>query len=214
MEDSPVACMRQSSCCLPCNFSLARASGTNLARRSSFGTTSLSTSRTVARASTTACPGSICSPPSSSTGMRPSRRSGQTAKTRGADSRARALAPDLTPWVGPHPARRLIPVAEAPIASLAYDSAPYLSRAVYENPWSLFPVPRWLTETPPHAYVEEKRGYHYLCWPSDQRLSLVLDIPVQMGDPSQSKGERLDRAPVGSRAKARRRASMTPTQCR
>ena len=38
----------------------ARASGTNLARRSSFGATSVSPSRTVARASTTTWPGSTC----------------------------------------------------------------------------------------------------------------------------------------------------------
>ena len=69
-----------------------------------------------ARAITTAGPGSTCSPPSSSTGMRPSRRSGQTAETRRADSRARAP--------GPHPGHRRIPVAKAPIAALAYDSAP------------------------------------------------------------------------------------------
>ena len=51
---------------------------------------------------------------------RPSLRSGQTAETRRADRRARA--PD------PHPAHRRIPVAKAPIAALAYDSAPYRSR--------------------------------------------------------------------------------------
>ena len=32
---------------------------------------------------------------------------------------------------GPHPAHRRIPVAEAPIAHLAYDSAPYQSRPAY-----------------------------------------------------------------------------------
>ena len=42
---------------LAVNFSLARPSGTNLASRLSFGTTSVSSSRTVARASTTALPG-------------------------------------------------------------------------------------------------------------------------------------------------------------
>ena len=61
----------------------------------------------------------------------PSRRSGQTAKTRRADDgRARAPGPHLTPWVGPHPVHRRIPVAKAPIADLAYDSAPYRSRPV------------------------------------------------------------------------------------
>ena len=83
-----------------------------------------------ARASNTAWPGSTCSQPSSTTGIRPSRRSGQTAKTRRADSRARAPGPHLTPWVGPHPAHRRIPAAKAPIAALAYDSAPYQSRPV------------------------------------------------------------------------------------
>ena len=59
---------------------------------------------------------------------RPSRRSSQTAETRRADRRARAPGPHLTPWVGLHPAHRRIPVAKAPIAALAYDSAPYQSR--------------------------------------------------------------------------------------
>ena len=54
----------------------------------------------------------------------------------------------------------------------------YANLCLYENPWSRFPVPRWLTETLPHAYVEEKRGAHYLCWPSDQRLSSVLNISI------------------------------------
>ena len=59
---------------------------------------------------------------------RPSRRSGQTAETRRPDGRARAPGPHLTPWVGPHPPHRRIPVAKTPIAILAYDSAPYRSR--------------------------------------------------------------------------------------
>ena len=58
---------------------------------------------------------------------RPSRRSGQTAETRRLDGRARAPGPHLTPWVGPHPAHRRIPVTKAPIATLAYDPAPYRS---------------------------------------------------------------------------------------
>ena len=52
---------------LAVNFSLARPSGTNLANRLSFGTTSVSSSRTVARASTTALPGQPVRRPSSST---------------------------------------------------------------------------------------------------------------------------------------------------
>ena len=59
---------------------------------------------------------------------RPSRRSGQTTETRRADRPARAPRPHLTPWVGPHPSHRRIPVAKAPIATLAYDSAPYRNR--------------------------------------------------------------------------------------
>ena len=55
---------------------------------------------------------------------RPSPRSGQTAETRRPDGRARDPSPHLTPWVGPHPAHRRIPVAKAPIAALAYDSCP------------------------------------------------------------------------------------------
>ena len=59
---------------------------------------------------------------------RPFRRSGQTADTRRPDGRARAPGPHLTPWMGPHPAHRRIPVAKTPIAVLAYDSAPYRNR--------------------------------------------------------------------------------------
>ena len=55
----------------------------------------------------------------------------------------------------------------------------YANLCLYENPWSRFPVPRWLTETLPHAYVEEKQGIQYLCWPSDQRLSSVLNISTE-----------------------------------
>ena len=58
----------------------------------------------------------------------PPRRSGQTTETRRPDGRARAPGPHLTPWVGPHPAHRRILVAKAPIAALAYDSAPHRSR--------------------------------------------------------------------------------------
>ena len=95
----------------PSRSAMAWASGANLISRLSFGTTSVSPSRRAARASTTAWPGSTCSPPSS-TGMRPSRRSGQTAETCRTDSRARAPDPHLTPWVGPHPGHRRIPVAK------------------------------------------------------------------------------------------------------
>ena len=61
---------------------------------------------------------------------RPSRRSGQTADTRRADSRARSSGPHLTLCVDPHPAHRRIPMAKAPMAVLAYDSTPYRSRPV------------------------------------------------------------------------------------
>jgi len=43
---------------------------------------------------------------------RPSRRSGRTSETRRPDRRARAPGPHLTPWVGPHPAHRRVPVAK------------------------------------------------------------------------------------------------------
>ena len=68
-----------------------------------------------------------CSSPSSSTGIRPSRRSGRAAETRRADSQAKALSP--------HTAHRRIPVAKARVATLAYDSAPYRNRPVYGNFW-------------------------------------------------------------------------------
>ena len=38
------------------------------------------------------------------------------------------LAHISPPWVGPHPPNRRIPVAKAPMATLAYDSAPYRDR--------------------------------------------------------------------------------------
>ena len=59
---------------------------------------------------------------------RPSRRSGQAAETSQPDSRARPPDPHPAPWVGSHPAHRRIPVVKAPIATLAYDSAPYRNR--------------------------------------------------------------------------------------
>ena len=59
--------------------------------------------------------------------------SGQTAETRRPDRRARAPGPHLTPWVGPHPAHRRIPLAKASIVALAYDSAPYRNRPAYLN---------------------------------------------------------------------------------
>ena len=55
----------------------------------------------------------------------------------------------------------------------------YANACLYENPWSRYPVPHWLTETLPHAYVEENLGIQYLCWPSDQRLSSVLNISTE-----------------------------------
>ena len=63
-------------------------------------------------------------------------------------------------------------------------SMSYANLCLYENPWSRYPVPRWLTETLPHAYVEENQGIHYLCWPSDQRLSSILSFSSQMQNPS------------------------------
>ena len=57
---------------------------------------------------------------------------------------------------------------------------------LYENPWSRYPVSHWLTNTLPHAYVEEKQGIQYLCWPSDQRLSSLLNISTQIHDPSRN----------------------------
>ena len=59
---------------------------------------------------------------------RPSRRSGRTTETRRTDHPARSPGPHLTPWVGPHPAHRRIPVAKTWIAALAHDSAPYRNR--------------------------------------------------------------------------------------
>ena len=58
-------------------------------------------------------------------------------------------------------------------------SMSYADLCLYENPWSRYPVLHWLTETLPHAYVEEKQGIQYLCWPSDQRLSSLLNISTE-----------------------------------
>ena len=60
----------------------------------------------------------------------------------------------------------------------------YANVCLYENPWSRYPVPQWLTKMLPHAYVEEKRENDYLRWPPDQRLSSVLNISTQIQDPS------------------------------
>ena len=58
----------------------------------------------------------ICSPLSSSTGIRPSRGSGQATETRRADSQAKVPSP--------YTADLRIPVAKASIAALADDPAP------------------------------------------------------------------------------------------
>ena len=79
---------------------------------------------------------------------RPARRSGQTAETRRPDGRARAPGPHLTPWMGPHPAHRRIPVAKAPIAALAYHSAPYQSR-------------------PQYGYLRRDGRYYWMDWSQD-----------------------------------------------
>ncbi len=54
------------------------------------------------------------------------------------------------------------------------------SVCLYENPRSRYPLPQWLTESLPHAYVEEKQGSQFLCWPQDQRLSSVLNISTYL----------------------------------
>ena len=48
---------------------------------------------------------------------------------------------------------------------------------LYENPWARHPIPHWLKETFPHAYVAEKHGGQYLYWPPDERLSTILQTP-------------------------------------
>ena len=77
-----------------------------------------------ARASTTAWPGTTCSPPSSSTEMPSISAERSDSGNKRPDCRARASGPHFAPWVGTHPAHRRIPVAIASIAALAYDSAP------------------------------------------------------------------------------------------
>ena len=81
-----------------------------------------------ARASTTAWPGTTCSPPSSSTEMPSISAERSDSGNKRPDCRARASGPHFAPWVGPHPVHRRIPVAKAAIAALAYDSAPYRHR--------------------------------------------------------------------------------------
>ena len=106
---------------LAVQFSLARPPGTNLTSRSSVATTSVRVPfshggecQHYRMAEPT------CSPPSSSTGIRPSWQSGQAAETRRADSQAKAPSP--------YTAQLRIPVAKASIAALAYDPAPYRNR--------------------------------------------------------------------------------------
>ena len=55
---------------------------------------------------------------------------------------------------------------------------------LFVNPRSRYPLPHWLTETLPHAYVEEKQGVQSLSWPSDQRLNSLLKISTQLENPS------------------------------
>ena len=50
---------------------------------------------------------------------------------------------------------------------------------LYENPWARRPIPHWVKETFPHAYVVDKQGIHYLFWPPDERLSSILDVPEE-----------------------------------
>ena len=136
MRQSSRCCATDSLGCLPCNFSLPRASGTNLASRSSLGTTSVSPWRTAARSSTTSCRAQPARRHRHPLEYPSSRQGGQTAETRVTDSRSRAPGPNLTPWMGPHLAHRRIPVAKAPIPSLAYDSAPYRSRPAPVPPFA------------------------------------------------------------------------------
>ena len=45
---------------------------------------------------------------------------------------------------------------------------------LYENPWARHPIPPWLKQSLPLAYVEEQQSISYLHWPSDTRLSALL----------------------------------------
>ena len=56
---------------------------------------------------------------------------------------------------------------------------PYAELCLYENPWARFQIPDWLKKTLPHATVSTEDGIQYLRWPSDERLSSVLDFPPQ-----------------------------------
>ena len=124
---------------------MAWASKTDLASRSSFGTTGVSPWRTTARVSNTAWPASTCSPPLSSTGIHLCRRSGQTEETRGADSGARAPGPHLTPWVCPHPAHQRIPVGKR-----------------RQRPWrTILPLPE---STPMWDVLDIRRPVQSLAW--------------------------------------------------
>ena len=46
---------------------------------------------------------------------------------------------------------------------------------LYENPWARHPIPRWLKDAFPLAYVAEKDGDLFLCWPPDERLTSILE---------------------------------------
>ena len=44
---------------------------------------------------------------------------------------------------------------------------------LYENPWARHPIPPWLRQSLPLAYVREHQGIRSLHWPPDTRLSAI-----------------------------------------
>ena len=135
-----------------------------------------------------------CSPPSSSTGIRPSRRSRQPVETRRVDSQAKAPSP--------YTAHLRIPVAKAPKTALAYDSAIYRSRPEAgggHHPVGVFHQNQvhWL---PP---VKDVRGFPYL-----RHVS-----PVRQGDiPEVARGGWSIQVPPYNYIRQIRQTSSLPTQ--
>ncbi len=62
---------------------------------------------------------------------------------------------------------------------LTQHSLPYQEVCLYENPWALYPIPRWLKRIFPYARIEEKSGNFFLHRPSERHLNSVRGLPVK-----------------------------------
>lgn len=62
---------------------------------------------------------------------------------------------------------------------LTQHSLPYQEVCLYENPWALYPIPRWLKRTFPYGRIEEKSGNLFLHRPLERHLNSVRGLPVK-----------------------------------